>query len=199
MIAKFWDAIFEYGDLLKAEKRLEEHKFLENVDRMLQKVYDDGISCATVVKGKEPSSDLEKFVLSIRDIIVYHDAQDDSYYYDLDGHHFDTPEEVMNYFVDTRAKLQAKAMYKVKKEMLETILMKISNIPEGALIGKHSPKEVVRVPLKEKLTQAFLFDEFINKGKSMRQIAIEVGCSDSTIDKYLFKYGLKTMMKGDKV
>ena len=198
MIARFWDALFDYGDMLREEKRDKEHETLEDIYDILQRVYDNGLSCERVVKDKKPESDLEKFVLSIKDIIVFHDEQDDSYYYDLDGHHFDRPEEVMNYLVDCRKKLQISAMHKVKKEILEYMITKVKSIDVPEMVGKSYPNTVVKISAKDKLTKDYLYEEFVVKHKSMKAIALETGCSDTTVSKYLEKYGYKTTWKGDK-
>lgn len=195
MIARFWDALFDYGDMLHEQGREDDHKVLEEVYDILQRVYDNGIKSQMVIKDKMPESKLEEFVLSIKDIIVYQDGQDFSYYYDLDGHHFDTPEEVMNYLVAQRLRLQVKAMNKARNEIFKFIERKIDEISIPKVVGKSTPKTVVRTPLQQILTEEFLRKEFVENGRTMEEIAKKVGCSDSTVNKYVKQFGLKKERK----
>lgn len=195
MIARFWDALFDYGDMLHEQGREDDHKVLEEVYDILQRVYDNGIKSQMVIKDKMPESKLEEFVLSIKDIIVYQDGQDFSYYYDLDGHHFDTPEEVMNYLVAQRLRLQVKAMNKARNEIFKFIEGKIDEISIPKVVGKSTPKTVVRTPLQQILTEEFLRKEFVENGRTMEEIAKKVGCSDSTVNKYVKQFGLKKERK----
>ena len=45
---------------------------------------------------------------------------------------------------------------------------------------------------KYNITKQFMFDEYITKIKSLEQIAKDMGCSSSTIHKYLKKYDIQT-------
>ncbi len=188
MIAKFWDALFAYGDMLREQGREADHKVIEDVYDILQKAYDNGVSAQVVIRDKTPSSPLEAFVLSIKDITVYQEGNE--FYYDLDGHHFDTPEEVMNYLVNCRYQLQLKAIAKVRREALEFMMSKLNNIEISNIVEKSSPKTVVKAPLSQKLTISYLRKEMIDKGKTAEQVAKMVGCSESTVQRYVMKYGI---------
>ena len=189
MISRFWDALFEYGDLLREQGREDDRKVLEEVYTILQTVYDKGTSAQIVIKDKIPQTDLEAFVLSIKDITVYLDRQDNSFYYELDNQHFDSPEEVMNYLLECRTKLQHKAMYKVRKEMIDAIICKIDAVEVPKVVGRTTPKTVQKSPVAEKVTASYLKEE-LEKGKTYEQIAIMAGCSKGTVARLAIKYGL---------
>lgn len=193
MIAKFWDALFEYGDMLREQGREDDHKVIEDVDAILQRAYDNGLANARVIKGKVPVDRVEELILTIPDIVVYYDETDDSYFYDLDGHHFDHQDEVVKYLIDTRKSLQCEAMNKVKKELLEYVVDRLHSIKTNEVVGKKSPKTVVEVGEKKSgkrkiLTEEFLRKAYVEEGKSIKEISVEVGVHNSTVKKYLDMY-----------
>ena len=109
MIARFWDKLFKREDyyrerLLKAkgdEKKILEAKYdaLQEIDAILQKVWDDAEENSLIVTGAIPRTPHDKIVLNVAGLQIYEDPEDSQLYYELDNHHFDTEEEVLFYVI----------------------------------------------------------------------------------------------------
>lgn len=52
--------------------------------------------------------------------------------------------------------------------------------------------------MKNILTEEFLTREYVEKGRFAKEIALEVGCSQATVGKYLKKYEIETKNRYDK-
>lgn len=149
MIAKFWDEIFNLCDEYAEKKNYHDREIVRAVGEKLQKAYDDGIEFAKVIKNKKPENEAEKYVLSIPDIKVYHDNTDDTYFYDLDGKHFDSPEEVLKYMIEYRQLHQEKIVQDVRRETLEFIKRQLKEVQNKTVIENRRCETVVELGLKK--------------------------------------------------
>ena len=88
-------------------------------------------------------------MLSIPDIKVYHDNTDDTYFYDLDGKHFDSPEEVLKYMIEYRQLHQEKIVQDVRRETLEFIKKQLREVQNKTVIENRRCETVVELGLKK--------------------------------------------------
>lgn len=114
MIGRFLNAMFDYGDQAKAEGNEEKYKIIQNIQDMIQIVYDEGTEFRSYVRDYKPKNKVEEIILSVPDLEVYHDKTDDSYYYEIDDRHFDTPEEVVKYIISTFGNRRREHYYRKK-------------------------------------------------------------------------------------
>lgn len=118
MVDMIMQKLFALGDKLKEEGRDEDRKVVHECERIISECFREAESVAVVVKNKKPKGIEEKYVLSIPDIQVYHDMTDDTYYYELDGMHFDKPAEVIKYLISYREKDKRSIRWETKMEFL---------------------------------------------------------------------------------
>lgn len=102
MIGLIYDKLFKYGDQLKAEGREHDRAIVHECQRLIHEAFYEAEKVARLVEDKEPESMIEKYVLSIPGIQVYHDVIDSVYWYELNGQHFDSPGEVLKYMINVR-------------------------------------------------------------------------------------------------
>ena len=158
MIGKFWECLFSYADKMKAENRLIELNVVRRIEQMLLEAYDAGLANAVVIKDKKPKNKLEELVLSIPDIVVYYDKNDHSYMYELDaycddgnmhdGHHFDTPEEVIQYLIKVRNVERKHAIGQAKADVYKYIARQIRSIKSND-INDDKPKNIMDIADKK--------------------------------------------------
>lgn len=101
-----------YKEFYSAQIGDAEVRTAREIEDILQKVYDDGNKYRNKVKGFEPQTDLEAAVSTISNIRIYKDSEDLTYFYSLDGRHFDSAREVFDHLKAVRA-------HKVKVEMAD--------------------------------------------------------------------------------
>lgn len=112
MIGKFWDELFRYADKAKADKDEQRYEIVHEIEDILQNAYDLGISSSRVVVGYEGKNEMERLILSIPDIEVFHDDSDGTVWYELTFEYddrtdaarrrFDTPQEIIKYLIQYR-------------------------------------------------------------------------------------------------
>ena len=137
MISKFWDALFDYADKAKAENDMVRYGIIHDVEDLLQEAYDRGMEGKKMVRDYQPKSGIPKMVSMIPDIEIYKDTQDGTMFYELDGKHFDYPEEVIKYLIDFRSGEAVKEMARYRARFLEAVKDSIDEFTLGnALEGK---------------------------------------------------------------
>lgn len=75
MIGTFFDALFDYADEAKANGDMTRYEICHEIQDLLQKAYDDGMSNSNVIKSHKPKGRVEELVMSIPDILVYKDKK----------------------------------------------------------------------------------------------------------------------------
>lgn len=136
MIGKFWDALFDYADEAKANGDMTRYEICHEIEDLLQKAYDDGMSNSNVIKSHKPKGKVEELVMSIPDIKVYKDKTDGQIWYELDceygeGHErfrYDTPEEVIMRLIDYRTNKINSNMGEEKKLLLLYISKRLDEL-----------------------------------------------------------------------
>ena len=128
MIDRFYIALTNYADYLKKKGDTEKLEAVRHCYDLLQRAYDEGNRAKQPVTSLKPKDEIEAFVLSIPDIIVYYDTTDRTYFYELDRQHFDFPREVMNHLIDFRNHQRQWLAGKAKADLLRYISQKIKEI-----------------------------------------------------------------------
>lgn len=150
MIARFWDALFDYADEAKRNKDRTRYEICHEIQNLLQEAYDKGIERRSAIKDYKPGirreklPAIERIVISIPDIEIYRDKNDAKYYFELDGRHFDYPEEVLFYLIDYRSNEAIKQIADFRATFLKAVQDSIEDLsPSKALKGKQrTVKEV---------------------------------------------------------
>lgn len=157
MIGKFWDALFDYADELKAEGKMVEYETVHHVEDLLQQAYDEGLKCSRVIKSHKPKTKVEELVMSIPDIRVYKDKDDGQIWYELDCEYnkydtmrYDYPEEVIKRIIAYRTS-RINAFMGEEKELMLTYISKrlreVRNIRD--VLEEKGEKTVVMVEGKK--------------------------------------------------
>ena len=134
MIATFYDKLFAYADKVKGKygKESKEYKIAKEIEDILQGAYDENNQFDGNTLDKKPTNDIEAYVFDrLPEVKVFHD--NDGYYYEIDGHHKDTPSEVLDYVLKDRdnayrnmalvyEKACSKAVSRFKKKLEDTLL-----------------------------------------------------------------------------
>ena len=140
MIAKFWEALFDYADKVKEEGDETRYEIVHEIEDILQKVYDEGMEGKTMVLGWNPGDKIGKLVGSIPDIEIYKDPNDGKMFWELDGHYFDYPEEVIKYLIDFRTNEGIREMGRFRGQFLAAIYDSVEDFGLlRALEGKKRP------------------------------------------------------------
>lgn len=166
MLGRLWDDLFAYADELKEEIRKAEKErpmfedmgrkdlrewaitlyeervknkldAVRHVESLLTKAFDE----AEVFKvriDKEPDDKFEEAVLSIPGLQVFQDPQDKQIFYEMDGRHFDRPEECVKALIKYRNKYRKAAMTQTKRELLTHISEMVYSISLADLDSKKS-------------------------------------------------------------
>lgn len=121
MIARFWDALFDYADKVKESGDTQAYKIVHDIEDILQKTYNDGMEYKCAVTDWKPKRQIDKLVGSIPDIEVYRDPADEKIFWELDGKYFDYPEEVIKYLIDFRTRKACKEVNKFKALFLQAV------------------------------------------------------------------------------
>lgn len=151
MIGKFWDMLFDYADKAKADGDKEKYKIVHDIEAMLQTAYDLGVSSSSVIVDYKGRGDMERLILSIPDLRVYHDKTDDTVWYELDfeydehggARRFDTPQEVIKYLIKYRTQSLNRNMGAERAAAIEFMTDRLKKIRLAELYG--NPKEIVEV------------------------------------------------------
>lgn len=150
MIGKFWEALFTYADKAKAEGNKEKLEIVHEIEEILQMTYDLGMSSSSVITDFKGRNDLERLVVSIPDVLVYYDKTDGSIWYELDyevttehggKRRFDSPQEVIKYLIDFRARKIANSMGAERKAAIEYMIDRLKSIKPNDIYN--NPKGIV--------------------------------------------------------
>ena len=133
MIARFWDALFDYADKAKADGDQLRLDICHEIEDLLQKAYDDGMDNKTMITNYKPKNTLSKLVASIPDIEIYKDPTDGKMFWELDGKYFDYPEEVIKYLINLRSDATIRDMGRFKGTFLEAVLESIEDLKPGVV------------------------------------------------------------------
>lgn len=120
MIGRIWEELFRYADDLKARKEWEKYVVVREIEDMLLEIWDDAERFKTKIE-KEPQNKIEEIVLSIPGLEVFRDPRDKNIFYEMDGRHFDRPEEVIRALIRYRSAGRKKAMTQTKIEIYKHI------------------------------------------------------------------------------
>ena len=120
MIGRIWEELFHYADDLKAREEWEKYAAVQEIEDRLLEIWDDAERFKTRIE-KEPQNKLEEIVLSIPGLEVFRDPRDKNIFYEMDGRHFDRPEEVIRALIRYRSAGRKKAMTQTKIEMYKYI------------------------------------------------------------------------------
>ena len=93
---------------------------VQEIEDRLLKIWDDAERFKTRIE-KEPQNKLEERVLSIPGLEVFRDPRDKKIFYEMDGRHFDRPEEVIRALIRYRSAGRKKAMTQTKIEIYKHI------------------------------------------------------------------------------
>lgn len=121
MIGLIWDKLFAYGDKLHEENKKYERSIVHKCQDLVQEAWDESYKTAKMITDKEPEDEVERLVMSIPGIIVYFDINDETYFYELDGWHFNHPAEVIKYLISSRMDYKGYVQRKARLELLEYI------------------------------------------------------------------------------
>ena len=121
MIAKFWEALFDYADKVKEEGDETRYEIVHEIEDILQKAYDGGMDNKTMVTDWNPGDKVGKLVGSIPDIEIYKDPNDGKMFWELDGRYFDYPEEVIKYLIEFRSNEAIREMGRFRGRFLAAI------------------------------------------------------------------------------
>lgn len=104
MIATFWDKLFEYGDKVKKEYGIKspQYETVHEIEDILQEAFDECNRIKDVeVLDAKPKDKLEMLIFEkLPEVTICEDR--DGYYYMLDGQHFETSSEVLDYIIKDR-------------------------------------------------------------------------------------------------
>lgn len=157
MIGRFWDVLFDYADEMKAKGDQKAYEVCHDIEDLLQKAYDEGLSCSNVIKNHKPKTKIEALVQSIPDIIVYKDKNDGQIWYELESEdrytrtRCDTPEEVLEKIISYRTNRLNNSMNEEKTLLLRYIsrrLEELRNVRE--VLERDRAKEVVLIERRKK-------------------------------------------------
>lgn len=101
MIGKFWSVLFKYADQTKKMYGVtsEQYKTVQEIEDLLQQVYDEGIQYE-IDMDMRPTCKEEAIAFTITGLERHTDGE--HLFYELDGRHFDTPKEVLEYVIKDR-------------------------------------------------------------------------------------------------
>ena len=102
MIGRIWEELFRYADDLKAREEWEKYAAVREIEDRLLEIWDDAEHFKTRTE-KEPQNKIEEIVLSIPGLEVFRDPRDKNIFYEMDGRHFDRPEEVIRALIRYRS------------------------------------------------------------------------------------------------
>jgi len=154
MIGTFFDALFDYADEAKANGDMTRYEICHEIEDLLQKAYDDGMSNSNVIKSHKPKGKVEELVMSIPDILVYKDKKDGQIWYELecDDYHkatrmrFDSPEEVIKRVIDFRSNKIVATMGEAKELMITYCINMLRKIRVSEdVIKKNGNKTITMV------------------------------------------------------
>ena len=113
MIAKLWDELFRIKD--RYRKGLDNaNRFgnpsdikvwqarintAEEIDTAFQRIWDRGETKKEEITGATANDPMDKLVLGIDALDIYEDPQDGQIFFELEGKHFDSEEEVLAWIV----------------------------------------------------------------------------------------------------
>ena len=166
MLGRLWDDLFAYADELKEEIRKAEKErppfdemseedlrywatllydergnnkldAVRHVESLLTEAFDEAEAFKVRIE-KEPEDKFEEAVLSIPGLQVFRDPQDKQIFYEMDGRHFDRPEECVKALIKYRNKNRKAAMTQTKKELLTHISEMMDSISLADLDNKKS-------------------------------------------------------------
>ena len=120
MIGRIWEELFRYADDLKAREEWEKYAAVREIEDRLLEIWDDAEHIKTRIE-KEPQNKIEEIVLSIPGLEVFRDPRDKNIFYEMDGRHFDRPEEVIRALIRYRSAGRKKAMTQTKIEKYKHI------------------------------------------------------------------------------
>lgn len=134
MIGRIWEYLFEYADELK--ERGDEQKLIavREIEARIIKAWDE-VEVFKIRIDKKPKNKLEEIVFSIPGLEVYKDPKDKQIFYEMDGRHFDKPEEVIRELIRYRSAGRKKAMTQTKIEIYKLLhkqleQMKVTDLDE---------------------------------------------------------------------
>ena len=120
MIGRIWEELFHYADDLKAREEWEKYAAVQEIEDRLLEIWDDAERFKTRIE-KEPQNKIEEIVLSIPGLEVFRDPRDKNIFYEMDGRHFDRPEEMIRALIRYRSAGRKKAMTQTKIEIYKHI------------------------------------------------------------------------------
>lgn len=168
MLGRLWDDLFAYADELKEELRKAEKErpmfedmgeedllywatllydervnnkldAVRHVESLLTKAFDEAEAFKVRIE-KVPEDKFEEAVLSIPGLQVFRDPQDKQIFYEMDGRHFDRPEECVKALIKYRNRDRKATMTQTKKELLTHISEMMDSISLADLDSKKSSK-----------------------------------------------------------
>lgn len=142
MIARFWDALFDYADNVKKSGDKERYEIVHDIEDLLQTAYDTGMDRKSAVLGWKPKTSIEKLVASIPDIEVFKDPSDGKLFWELGNRYFDYPEEVIMYLIDFRTNKVTNEINRFKAMFLEAISESVKEFKASSLFGEPHNIEV---------------------------------------------------------
>lgn len=155
MIGKLWEELFQYADDLKAREEWEKLAAVHEIEARLLKAWDSAEHFKSNI-DKKPKNKLEELVLSIPGLEVFKDPKDKQIFYEMDGRHFDKPEEVIRALIDYRNAGRKQAMTQTKIEIyrhihkhLKGMALKDLDEEKGAVV---KPKARPRTSEEEEAT-----------------------------------------------
>ena len=156
MISAFWDALFAYADAQIAKNEQERLQAVREIEDILHKVWIDGEDCKQPLTEKPDANakenDIAVLIRKIPGIKMFKDPQDKSIFYELDGWHFDYPQEVFQYLIECRGSLRSEAIRRARKEALEGIERLLRKAKTDDIIGKVSPG-IKRMSIEEHMKE----------------------------------------------
>ena len=120
MIGKIWEEIFSYADDLKARGEEEKLIAVQEIEDRIIRTWDTVEHFKSRIE-KKPKNKMEELVLSIPGLEVYKDPADGQIFYEMDGRHFDKPEEVIRALIEYRSAGRKQAMTQTKIEIYKWI------------------------------------------------------------------------------
>lgn len=118
MVDAIINKLCELGDKYKAEGRDNDRRIVQECQRIVSQCFFEAEAKAQRIAKYNPKSVEEAYVLTIPDIQIFHDQTDKTYYYELDGVHFDRPAEVIKYLITYREKDKKSIRWETKMEFL---------------------------------------------------------------------------------
>ena len=130
MVDLIFNKLFAYGDKLHDEGNEHDRKIVHECERLVHEAWKESNAFKSLIQ-KQPDNDVEAIVLSIKGIKVYRDTLDDSYFYELDGNHFDHPNDVVKYLIRIREGERDSVRKAEKRRFLLWIAKNIQTLSSG--------------------------------------------------------------------